>query len=825
MARDQTGGPAPGIPAWAPVAVYAVVTVLLFREFFLFGTSLLGMDSVALSYFARNFYTEFVQTFHRMPHWNPLLFGGLPFVEGMHGDIFYPPSLALFFMDARTMWGWKMGLHIFLAGVFTYLWLRRGLRLDRLPAFFGGLVYMMGADLVTLVWPGGDGKLFVSALAPLVFWLAERAVRGRSLADFALFALGVALILFTSHMQAAYYCVWGVSLYFLFRAWQVRSAEGGAVAARLVGLFALAGLMGVGAAAVQFLPPLEYLREHSQRADRATAAERGYEWSSTYSLNAEEIASLVVPEFVGEIAQTSPTRPAAGYWGKNPFKGNHEYAGLVPLLLVPILFLRRRSAAAWFFLGLAALSLLYALASSTPLGRVFYLIPGVSLFRSWSIIIFLFGLAVATLGALAAQRIQDALGAGTPTGAAARSGSRARDSEDDAAGDAGVAARAAWIAAGALAVLALLASAGVLMSVWTALFYDGMHPTREAALAANAAYIRNGFWIAALIAAAVAAVLELGRRGLVGARAALVLLAVLAAADLYRVGRPFVRQTALMNEQLAFSTLTQPDDVIRQLQQWRDEGGVFRVMDLGPAIGAGAAYNQNDFAIHGLEQTAGHHGNEMGRYRNLIGGEHADYMGPSNLRLANVTNTEFFVIPARIEHPALEEVYAGASTVVYRNRNVLPRAYLAGSTEIVTGDAAIERLLAEDFNAASTAILEEPLPAAEQPEAGAAGTVEWVSRGTDAYTLRVVADRPALLVVLDNHYPAWRASVDGREVPIRRANHAFRAITVPAGEHTVTFRYEPAALRTGAVVSLATLAVLLGVITAGFLARRRSRPA
>src|SRR5687768_16563251 len=195
--QPRTAAPVvrPDLPAWVPAAVYALVTVLLFREFFFAGTSMLGMDSIALSYFARNFYTEFVQSFQRMPYWDPLLFGGLPFVEGMHGDIFYPPSLALFFLDARQMWEWKMGLHIFAAGIFTYLWLHRGLRLDRLPAFFGGLVYMMGADLVSLVLPGGDGKLFVSALAPLIFWLAERAVTGRRLADFALFALGIALIL------------------------------------------------------------------------------------------------------------------------------------------------------------------------------------------------------------------------------------------------------------------------------------------------------------------------------------------------------------------------------------------------------------------------------------------------------------------------------------------------------------------------------------------------------------------------------------------------------------------------------------------------------
>ncbi|MGH7446244.1 MAG: hypothetical protein ACRELT_01700, partial [Longimicrobiales bacterium] len=434
------------MPSWAPAAIYAVVTVLLFREFFLGGVSMLGQDSLALSYFARDFYTEFVQRFHQMPYWNPLLFGGLPFVEGMHGDIFYPPSLAMFFMDARAMWGWKMSLHIFLAGVFTYLWLRRGLKLDQLPAFFGGLVYMLGADLVSLVLPGGDGKLFVSALAPLTFWLAERAVSYRRAADFAVFALGIALLVFTSHMQAAYFCIWGVSLYFLFRVWQVwRSERAGPVAARLAGMFALAGVLGVGAAAVQFLPPLAYLQEFSHRSDRAEGDERGYEWSSTYSLNAEEIASLAVPEFVGELPNA--------YWGKNPLKLNSEYAGLIPLLLIPVLLLRRRTPLVWFFIALSVLTLLYALASSTPLGRLFYLIPGVSLFRSWSMIIFLYGLSLATLGAIAVQQLQDML---------LRRGMEA---------DAAAARRALWVAAGVLGVLTLLAAGGALMDIWTGVFY------------------------------------------------------------------------------------------------------------------------------------------------------------------------------------------------------------------------------------------------------------------------------------------------------------------------------------------------------------------
>lgn len=801
----RTAAPVPDIPAWVVPVVYAVITVALFREFFLGGVAMLGMDSLVLSYFARNFYTEFVQLAHRMPYWNPLLFGGLPFVEGMHGDIFYPPSLGMFFLDARGMWGWKMALHIFLAGSFTYLWLRRGLRLDRVPAFFGGLVYMMGADLVSLVLPGGDGKLFVSALAPLIFWLAERAVSSTRLADFAGFALGVALLLFTSHMQAAYFCVWGVSLYFLFRVWQRwREDRLAAGAARLIGLYAVAGLLAVGAAAVQFLPPLGYLREYSHRVDRLEPEEGGYAWSTSYSMNAEEIVSLAVPEFVGEVAQTSPTEAPAGYWGRNPLKLNSEYAGLVPLLLVPILLLRRRTPQVWFFGGLAVLTLLYALGANTPVFRLFYLIPGVSLFRAPSIIIFLYGLSVATLGALGAQQLQDWL----VTGRTGHEGAVAR--------------RVLLVAAGALGVLALLASAGAVTGVWQSLFGDSIRTDR---LAANASHIRSGFWIAVGLAAAVAGSWELAIRGTITPRAFLLILSFWAATDLYRAGRPFVVNTALLNEHAAASTLFRPDDSILALQRLRDAGAVFRAVDLGPLMGAPATYGQNDLAVHGIEQLAGHHGNEMGRYRNLIGGEHALNLATSELRLADVTNTEYFLIPGRVEDPRLEEVHAGTHSVVYRNREALPRAYLVGATEVVPGEAAIERLLAPNFDARNTAILPEPLPVDVEVEAGATGVVEWLEREVDRFTLRVAPDRHALLVVLDNYFPAWQATLNGHLVPVHRVNHTFRAIAVPPGEHTVSFSYTPTELRTGAVLSLITLSLLLVVILAGALGEHRRRRA
>jgi hypothetical protein len=177
-----------------------------------------------------------------------------------------------------------------------------------------------------------------------------------------------------------------------------------------------------------------------------------------------------------------------------------------------------------------------------------------------------------------------------------------------------------------------------------------------------------------------------------------------------------------------------------------------------------------------------------------------------------LTNTEYLIIPQRVADPRLEEVHVGSRAALYRYRDVLPRAFLVGSTETVPGEAALARYLSEDFDPRTRVILEQALPADVEVQAGATGVVEWVERQADEFTLRVAPDRPAMLVVLDNYFPAWKAFVDGREVPIHRANHTFRAIAVPAGDHTVTFRYDPAELRTGAGISLIVLSLLLAVI-------------
>jgi len=135
---------------------------------------------------------------------------------------------------------------------------------------------------------------------------------------------------------------------------------------------------------------------------------------------------------------------------------------------------------------------------------------------------------------------------------------------------------------------------------------------------------------------------------------------------------------------------------------------------------------------------------------------------------------------------------------------------------------ALTRILADpELDLRRTALLAEPLPAGVAVEPDPEGSVEWLGREVDRYTLRVTTDRPALLVISENYFPAWRATVDGEPAPVLRADYTFRAVPVPAGTHEVRFEYRSEVLQASAVVSVGMLGLLLAVALGGAVRGRR----
>ena len=107
--------------------------------------------------------------------------------------------------------------------------------------------------------------------------------------------------------------------------------------------------------------------------------------------------------------------------------------------------------------------------------------------------------------------------------------------------------------------------------------------------------------------------------------------------------------------------------------------------------------------------------------------------------------------------------------------------------------------------------------------AGPPGTC-WLEEDADcAVRIRVHANRGTWLVLSDLCYPGWEAYIGNLRTHIFPANYAGRAVWVPEGEHEIRFVYRPMSVRVGRVVSLATLGMLALTSAALLVGRLRRR--
>ncbi|MGH7941072.1 MAG: YfhO family protein [Limisphaerales bacterium] len=89
--------------------------------------------------------------------------------------------------------------------------------------------------------------------------------------------------------------------------------------------------------------------------------------------------------------------------------------------------------------------------------------------------------------------------------------------------------------------------------------------------------------------------------------------------------------------------------------------------------------------------------------------------------------------------------------------------------------------------------------------------------------IAVASPAPCIVVVAQTFYHDWRASVDGRNVPLLRANYAFQAVQVPKGNHHIVLRYVDRAFQFGAAVSvIAWICCLAGLVRSRTFVPRRS---
>jgi hypothetical protein len=188
---------------------------------------------------------------------------------------------------------------------------------------------------------------------------------------------------------------------------------------------------------------------------------------------------------------------------------------------------------------------------------------------------------------------------------------------------------------------------------------------------------------------------------------------------------------------------------------------------------------------------------------------------PRVLPLFNLVATRFVVVgrTGQALTPALERqlrpIWSSPDVVVFENPAALPRAFYVPQVRVVSDPARLLDLLAwPAFDPRQAALVEEPPQDGFLGTPSGTGTAEILRDDSEALEIAVDAAAPGFLFLSDQDYPGWHATVNGTEVPILRANYAFRAVRVPAGKSNVHFTYRPASVRLGALVSLASWALV-----------------
>ncbi len=166
---------------------------------------------------------------------------------------------------------------------------------------------------------------------------------------------------------------------------------------------------------------------------------------------------------------------------------------------------------------------------------------------------------------------------------------------------------------------------------------------------------------------------------------------------------------------------------------------------------------------------------------------------------------------------------------IYENTRSMPRAWLATAELVATEQEELGVIrtgklpTGQSWEPLKTALVEAPT-GVNVGTSATPGSAEVTRHEPNRVEVKTVSDTPAILVLSENHYPGWRAYVDGQSVEVMRVDYNLRGVALPPGNHLVKFVYQPKSVLIGLVLSLLALASLL-LWASGVFKRLMLKPA
>ncbi|MBC8088756.1 MAG: hypothetical protein H7Z40_15940, partial [Phycisphaerae bacterium] len=564
--------------------------------------------------------------------------------------------------------------------------------------------------------------------------------------------------------------------------------------------------IGLGIGAVQYWPVLGYVSS-SPRADG-----REFNFAASYSLPPEELINTYVPQFSGMLD---------AYWGRNQIHLHSEYLGIAVLMLAPLAFgPGSRKLLARFWLATGVVSLLWALGSFTPFFKlVYWLVPGTSYFRAPSTIIYVVTFSLCVLAALGFERVL------THKVSAPRLKQYL----------------AGWAAFGVL--MAILAWSGLLTQLAknigrSVALQFGHDPTGFGEfIGRNEPALNVGATRSLLVVLLLAAIVFAFSRNKLKPTLFALAVVIVASIDLWSVARRYW----MFSEPAR--VLYGNDQIIDYLKEQPQPGRVFVHTRTGdyrtatdPYFGRGGFGEGAGFMVHGIRSVSGYQGNVLARYEAMSAGNAV--INPAFWQHENVrwlyTNAEIIdTLLKKINGPLTNS--AGSTAYLYAMPGENPYAWVAASYGAQNDSTAVREILDGEhdprvfvaFDTAATLNgqrVPQP-PAVLPPPSQVTTTVSDFGPGRATIQLSEPAAGRSALVISENYYPGWRATVNGVSVPVVRAAFNLVGVPLPDGARAVTFTFQDERYATGRMITLLSLLASVLLIVPALVRYFRNRHA
>ena len=784
---------------------------------------------------------EFKEKFGHFPLWSNSMFSGMP----GYTFAYEPPSkMSISYLHSLFTLSLPKPVNFFFLASLMMYFLLVAVRINPWIAIMGGLAYAYATYDPVIIAVGHDTKMICIGYAPGVIASLILIFRRYYLPGLVLTAVTAGLIIAFNHLQITYYTLLiALSLAISFGIYHLRK---GNVKHVLVsgGLALLAGMLAIAANAVSLWPLNEYAKEtmrggRSELTDpeKVNKTEGGLskDYAFEYSYGILETFTVLVPNINGGgssgnhfqsgeskfaekltelgVPEENGLQYANGYayWGEQPILSGPVYLGaIICFLFILGLFFTR----GWVKWGIVAISVFaFILAWGKNFAGVNYFLfdylPLYNKFRAPTVALVIPQMGFVMLGCMALHHLL-----------------YGNYSKEEVFKKFRL---ASYVTGGIFLLLGILYISfdysakkdtdlrNQFVSMMLQQPAQGQQPTPQMQQQAEemSRSIITGLQEdrqklfgkdllrSLFLVALTAGVLWLFLKNKLKVQWALTIIVFITCIDLLTVGRRYLSKDNFV-EETDFESFFVPNAADMQIKT--DPDPFFRVFDQtvsNPFADSRASYHHNSIG--------GYNAARLGLYQDIVERQ----LAKGNMNVFNMLNTKYFILADQASRQPVARLNPGANG---------PAWFVKSFRFAKNADE--EMAVLDHLNTKDSAVIDQRYQqlAGNQPAFDSSARIQFVENLNDRITYKTNAAGNQFAVFSEVYYPeGWNAYIDGKKTDHLRVNYVLRGMPVPAGNHTIEFRFEPQSVITGDKITLISCILIYLMLLAGIFVEVRRR--